>query len=533
MSFSALGLAPELLHAVADEGYLDPTPVQLEAIPFVLAGRDLLASAQTGTGKTAAFVLPILQLLAGPRSPAASGHEDGARRRPVRVLVVEPTRELALQVDESVRTYGAHLSIRTTAIYGGVGFDGQVRALRRSPEIVVATPGRLLDHAGQGTVDLSAVEILVLDEADRLLDMGFIPDIRRIVALVPRRRQTLLFSATFSDGVRSLAAALLRNPATVEVAARNVPPDLVSQVVLRVDRDRKRALLSHLVRSGRVGQALVFTRTKHGANRLAEQLVADGIDATAIHGNKSQSRRVRSLADFKSGRVPVLVATDLAARGLDIESLPHVVNYDLPTVAADYIHRIGRTGRASSPGEAISLVCVDEAKLLREIEVLLGRWIPAEVVAGFEPDRNERPQPIRLRSGGAGTQPRRVPEGDRAAWRRPIHESGRERPAPQRANHEAPSSMHPAPVGRQTAGPRAPREAPVRREADRPSSRQRSGPAGAHPEQGRSRGEQRRARDERHPGPGEQRRVPGASIGAGVMPQRGRRIVLPGERFAG
>ena len=543
MSFSTLGLAPELLHAVADEGYLDPTPVQREAIPLVLAGRDLLASAQTGTGKTAAFVLPILQMLT-TGSPGESAHRadlptgaarhDRSHRRPVRILVVEPTRELALQVEESVRTYGAHLPIRSTAIFGGVGFEGQARALRRSPEVVVATPGRLLDHSGQATIDLSAVDILVLDEADRLLDMGFIPDIRRIVALLPRQRQTLLFSATFSDGVRSLAAALLHDPATVEVAARNAPPDLVSQVVLRVDRDRKRALLSHLIRSGRVQQALVFTRTKHGANRLAEQLVADGIDATAIHGNKSQSRRVRSLADFKSGRVPVLVATDLAARGLDIESLPHVVNYELPMVPADYVHRIGRTGRASSPGEAISLVCVDEAKLLREIEVLLGRWIPAEVVAGFEPDRNERPQPIRLRSGGAGTQPRRVPDGDRAASRRPIPERGRERPAPQRAGgSRAPSPMHPAPVGRQTAAPRAPREAPVRHEADRPSSRQRSGPAGAHPEQGRSPGEQRRARDERHPGPGEQRRVPGASIGAGVMPQRGRRIVLPGERFAG
>ena len=521
MSFSALGLAPELLHAVADEGYLDPTPVQREAIPVVLAGRDLLASAQTGTGKTAAFVLPILQLLAtglpagGPHaarplaesghaeaSPAGSAHRDQSRRRPVRVLVVEPTRELALQVDESVRAYGAHLPIRSTAIFGGVGFEGQARALRRSPEIVVATPGRLLDHAGQATIDLSAVEILVLDEADRLLDMGFIPDIRRIVALLPRQRQTLLFSATFSDGVRSLATALLSDPATIEVAPRNAPADLVSQVVLRVDRERKRALLSHLIRSGRVKQALVFARTKHGANRLAEQLVTDGIDATAIHGNKSQSRRVRSLADFKSGRVAVLVATDLAARGLDIESLPHVVNYELPMVPADYIHRIGRTGRASSPGEAISLVCVDEAKLLREIEVLLGRWIPSEVVAGFEPDRDARPQPTRLRGRGAGAQPRRAPESDRAAPARPVAAGGRENPG---------------------------RQAGQRNDVPGP----RPGRAGLRPEQGGGPGGRRRGRDERHGGAGEPRRVRGASISAGIVPQHGRRVVLPGERFAG
>ena len=413
LTFSDLGLAPELLRAVADEGYLDPTPVQYAAIPIVLAGRDLLAAAQTGTGKTAAFVLPILQLLGAATVPGGRAPGNAGRRRPPRVLVVEPTRELALQVEESVRTYGAHLPIRSSAIFGGVGFEGQARALRRSPEIVVATPGRLLDHAGQGTIDLSAVEILVLDEADRLLDMGFIPDIRRIIDLLPRRRQSLLFSATFSSGVRALASSMLHDPATVEVAARNVPPDLVSQVVLRVDRDRKRSLLTHLIRSGRVDQALVFTRTKHGANRLAEQLVADGIDAAAIHGNKSQSRRVRSLADFKAGRVGVLVATDLAARGLDIELLPHVVNYELPMVASDYVHRIGRTGRAGSPGEAISLVCVDEARLLREIEVLLGHWIPAEVVAGFEPDRNARPEPIRLRAGG-GVPVRRAPHGGAA-----------------------------------------------------------------------------------------------------------------------
>jgi ATP-dependent RNA helicase RhlE len=417
MSFDTLGLTPELLRAVSDEGYTEPTPVQREAIPLVLAGRDLLAGAQTGTGKTAAFVLPIIQTLhatrvAQPPAPVGDVRRDGSRHRPgqssrsapatarppVRVLVVVPTRELAIQVEESVRTYGAHRPIRSTTIYGGVGFEPQVSKLRAGPEIVVATPGRLLDHVTQRTIDLSRVEILVLDEADRLLDMGFIRDIRRILELLPARRQNLLFSATFSDDVRSLAAGLLHDPARVQVTPRNTTAELVEQVVLPVDRERKRELLSHLVTSGRVTQALVFTRTKHGANRLAEQLGRDGINAAAIHGNKSQSQRVRALGDFKAGRVGILVATDLAARGLDIEQLPHVVNYELPMVPEDYVHRIGRTGRAGVGGEAISLVCVDEAPLLRDIQSLLRRTIPSEVIDGFTPDRSVRPEPIRLRS---------------------------------------------------------------------------------------------------------------------------------------
>ncbi len=394
MSFTQLGLAPELLRAVADSGYTEPTPVQRESIPFVLAGRDLLAGAQTGTGKTAAFVLPILQRL------HASPRHDG--RRVIRVLVLVPTRELAMQVEESVRTYGAHRPIRSTTIFGGVGFPGQVRALRNGPEIVVATPGRLLDHAGQGTINLSEVEVLVLDEADRMLDMGFIRDIRRIMALLPARRQNLLFSATFSDEIRRLADGLLDRPASVQVAARNIPSDLVAQVVHPVDRERKRELLSHLVRSRVIDQALVFTRTKHGANRLAEQLDRDGIAVAAIHGNKSQPQRVRALADFKAGRVTLLIATEVAARGLDIDALPHVVNYELPMVPSDYVHRIGRTGRAGVDGIAVSLVCVDEAPMLREIERLLGHAIPVETVAGFEPDRTIRPEPIRLRTGQGG-----------------------------------------------------------------------------------------------------------------------------------
>jgi ATP-dependent RNA helicase RhlE len=434
MSFHALGLSPELLRAVADRGYTEPTAVQREAIPLILAGRDVLAGAQTGTGKTAAFVLPILQRLADSQ-PVVTGptsrDRQNAIRPPVRVLVLVPTRELALQVEDSVRAYGAHRRVRSTAIYGGVGFDPQVRALRAGPAIVVATPGRLLDHASQGTIDLSRVEVLVLDEADRMLDMGFIRDIRRVLDLVPARRQSLLFSATFSDDVRRLASGLLDDPASVQVTPRNTATELVTQVVHPVDRHRKRDLLSHLIRSGRIDQALVFTRTKHGANHLAEQLQRDGIAATAIHGNKSQGQRVKALNDFKAGRANILVATEVASRGLDIDSLPHVVNFELPMVAEDYVHRIGRTGRAGATGDAISLVCVDEHGLLRDIESLLRAHIPTEVIAGFEPDRSIRPEPIRRGSQGqrpvrANRGPRqpggpgRRPGGPRAAMPRPA-----------------------------------------------------------------------------------------------------------------
>jgi ATP-dependent RNA helicase RhlE len=403
LSFSALGLAPELLRAVSAQGYTDPTPVQREAIPVVLSGRDLLAGAQTGTGKTAAFVLPILQRLAASE-PRTNG------RPHIRALILAPTRELAIQVEESVRVYGANRR-RSTAIYGGVGFPGQAAALRRGVEIVVATPGRLLDHARQGTIDLRNVEILVLDEADRMLDMGFIRDIRSILALLPDRRQSLLFSATFSREIRGLAEGMLDRPASVQVTPPNTAINLVRQVVHPVDRSRKRELLSHLVRTHAVDQALVFTRTKHGANKLAEQLWQDGIATAAIHGNKSQPQRVRALNDFKAGRVTLLIATEVAARGLDIEQLPHVVNYELPMVPSDYLHRIGRTGRAGLEGDAISLVCVDEAPLLRDIERLLGAPVPSEVVPGFEPDRSIRAEPIRLRTGGGGgrqQQPRRT-----------------------------------------------------------------------------------------------------------------------------
>ncbi len=431
MSFTHLGLAPELLRAVADQSYTDPTPVQAQSIPLVLAGRDLMAGAQTGTGKTAAFVLPILQRLNATRPNG---------RRAVRALILEPTRELALQVEESVRVYGRHRPIRSIAIYGGVAFGPQERALRSNgPEIVVATPGRLLDHAQQRTIDLSQVEVLVLDEADRMLDMGFIRDIRRILALLPQRRQNLLFSATFSNEIRQLAGGLLDRPASVQVAAHNSATELVSQVVHPVDRERKRELLSHLVRNHVIEQALVFTRTKHGANRLAEQLLHDGIATAAIHGNKSQPQRVRALADFKAGRTTLLIATEVAARGLDIDALPHVVNYELPMVPADYIHRVGRTGRAGMVGTAVSLVCVDEQPLLRAIERLLGRPIPSEVVEGFEPDRSIRAEPIRLRSG----QPH-APRG--ANPRRPAPAYGAHRPQPARPG------QHRGRDGRKAAG---------------------------------------------------------------------------------
>ncbi len=385
MTFATLGLAPESLRAVAAQGYTEPTPVQERAIPLALSGRDLLAGAQTGTGKTAAFVLPMLDLL---RSTRTSGH------RTVRGLVVVPTRELALQVEQAVRTYGGRKPIRSVAIYGGVRMDRQVRSLRKWPEIVVATPGRLLDHVRQGTVDLSTVEILVLDEADRMLDMGFIHDIRRIIDEVPDERQTLLFSATFSKHIRRLAADLLDDPESVDVAPRNAAATPIRQLVHPVDKGRKRHLLAHMVRDRDMGQVLVFARTKRGANRLAEQLRKDGIRAAAIHGNKSQNQRVRALKAFKLGEAQVLVATDVAARGLDIESLPHVVNYELPNVPEDYVHRIGRTGRAGESGTAISLVSADEHQLMVDIEKLLKRDLDREVVRGFEPSVVHRPEPI-------------------------------------------------------------------------------------------------------------------------------------------
>ncbi|KVF81019.1 DEAD/DEAH box helicase [Burkholderia vietnamiensis] len=393
MSFESLGLAEPLVKAVNELGYTSPTPIQQQAIPAVLGGGDLLAGAQTGTGKTAGFTLPILQRL------HTFYTEHRGAKRAVRALILTPTRELAAQVEESVRAYSKYVKLRSTVMFGGVSINPQIDALKRGVDIVVATPGRLLDHMQQKTIDLSDLDILVLDEADRMLDMGFIHDIKRVLAKLPPRRQNLLFSATFSDEIKALADSLLDSPALIEVARRNTTAETVAQKIHPVDRDRKRELLTHLIREHNWFQVLVFTRTKHGANRLAEQLTKDGISAMAIHGNKSQSARTRALAEFKNNTLQVLVATDIAARGIDIDQLPHVVNFDLPNVPEDYVHRIGRTGRAGATGEAVSLVCVDEKQLLRDIERLIKREIPQEVIAGFEPDPNVKPEPIQQRRG--------------------------------------------------------------------------------------------------------------------------------------
>ncbi len=385
MLFNKLGLSAELLRAIEEQGYNKATPIQQQAIPLILEGRDVLAGAQTGTGKTAGFTLPLLQRLQKLQS--------GKRR--VRALILTPTRELAAQVSESVRDYGRHLPFKATVIFGGVSINTQISKLRKGTDIVVATPGRLLDHLQRGTVDLGGVEILVLDEADRMLDMGFIRDIRKILKELPEVRQNLLFSATFSKEIRRLAADLLNAPTEIHVAQRNSTVELVTQIVHPVDRSRKRELLSHRIGVENWRQVLVFTRTKHGANRLAEQLSRDGLKSVAIHGNKSQGARTRALADFKAGEVRVLVATDIAARGLDIDRLPHVVNYELPNVPEDYVHRIGRTARAGQEGHAVSLVCVDEHKLLGDIERLLKCKIEKEIIPGYEPDPRIKAEPIR------------------------------------------------------------------------------------------------------------------------------------------
>lgn len=396
MSFAQLGLSDAFIRVVTELGYNTPTQIQQEAIPAVLAEHDLLASAQTGTGKTAAFALPILQQLLTRRAV----HDEKRPYPPIRSLILTPTRELAIQVQESVEAYSKYVKLSSTVVYGGVNMRPQITRLKRRVDVLVATPGRLLDHVQQKTVDLSHVEILVLDEADRMLDMGFIHDIRRIMALLPAKRQNLLFSATFSDPIKTLADSLLDNPKVIEVERQNTTAQTIKQTVYQVDRDRKRELLTHLIHRQKWDQALIFTRTKHGANRLSEQLENDGIRATAIHGDKSQAARIQALTRFKKGQVRILVATDVAARGIDIDELPYVVNYDLPMVAEDYIHRIGRTGRAGAEGEAISLVCTDERHLLKDIERLIKRPLDKEIIDGFEPNPDIRPEPVR--KGRAG-----------------------------------------------------------------------------------------------------------------------------------
>jgi len=480
MSFDSLGLAEPLLRAVREQGYTTPTPIQSQAIPAVLSGGDLLAGAQTGTGKTAGFTLPMLHRLA--HAPAA---RDAKGRIPIRALILTPTRELAAQVEESVRNYGKYLKLTSMVMFGGVGMQPQIDKLKKGVDILVATPGRLLDHHQQRTLDLSHVEIFVLDEADRMLDMGFIHDIKKVLAIVPAQKQSLLFSATFSDEIKNLADRLLNKPALIEVARRNQTAELIEQKVHPVGREMKKDLLVHLIKSNDWHQVLVFTRMKHGANRLVEHLNKQDVTAMAIHGNKSQSARTKALADFKSGELRVLVATDIAARGIDIDQLPHVVNFELPNVPEDYVHRIGRTGRAGSQGEAISLVCVDENGFLRDIEKLIKREIPKEVIAGFAPNPNEKPEPIVLGrmvigagAGRGGHRPAsnapRGGNGQGGRHRQEGRHDGRgaapaRAPSAPPAHHGHNKPAHPAPA-RNAAAPHAPRTQPAPAHAAPPAA---------------------------------------------------------------
>jgi ATP-dependent RNA helicase RhlE len=447
-SFAGLGLLPELLKAVAEQGYTEPTPIQAQAIPLVLEGRDVMGAAQTGTGKTAGFTLPLLHRLARHANTSAS-----PARHPVRALILTPTRELAAQIEESVRTYGKHLALRSTVVFGGVDMKPQTAALRQGVEFLVATPGRLLDHVQQKTVNLQQVEAFVLDEADRMLDMGFIPDVRRIMSLLPKRRQNLLFSATLTGEIRTLADSFLHDPVLVQVARNNAAADSVTHVVHPVRREHKRELLGYLIQSRALSQVLVFTSTRIGANRLAYQLNRDGIHAAAIHGDKSQPERLQALDDFKSGRVGVLVATDVAARGLDIEDLPYVVNFELPGAPEDYVHRIGRTGRAGATGEAISLVCPEEHERLEAIEKLARLSIPRKIVPGFEPDLRAASAIIGTASGRRGASPRE----------RHSRNGERDRLTHARQEARSPDPIFSAPYEPSQATQLAPRQPPPQR----------------------------------------------------------------------
>ena len=406
MTFDELKLAPALLKAVHEQGYANPTPIQAQAIPAVLDGHDLLAGAQTGTGKTAAFTLPLLHRLSLGEAPRNRFGGKG-----IRALVLTPTRELAAQVEESVREYGKYLDFNSTVVFGGVGMNPQIDRIKRGVDVLVATPGRLLDLQQQGFLDLSTVEILVLDEADRMLDMGFIHDVKKILALVPKDKQSLLFSATFSDDIRELANTLLKNPKSIQVTPRNTTVQRISQVIHPVGRGKKKQVLLHIIQEHNWSQVLVFTRTKFGANNVAEYLTKNGVSAMALHGNKSQSARTQALAGFKSGEIRALVATDIAARGIDIDDLPHVVNYEIPNVSEDYVHRIGRTGRAGREGHAVSLVCMDEEGFMMEIERFTKQEIPVQVLEGFGPEEGEVAEPIAMGRqtiwGGAGKPPGR------------------------------------------------------------------------------------------------------------------------------
>jgi len=461
MTFDELNLAPAILKAVQEQGYAQPTPIQAQAIPLVLAGHDLLAGAQTGTGKTAAFTLPLLHRLAAGE-PARN--QFGGKG--IRALVLTPTRELAAQVEESVRDYGKYLALNSTVIFGGVGMNPQIDRIKRGVDVLVATPGRLLDLQQQGFMDLSTVEVLVLDEADRMLDMGFIHDVKKVLALLPKSKQSLLFSATFSDDIRELANGLLKNPQSIQVTPRNTTVQRISQVIHPVGRGKKKQVLLHIIEQHDWSQVLVFTRTKFGANNVAEYLTKNGISAMALHGNKSQSARTQALAGFKSGEIRALVATDIAARGIDIDDLPHVVNYEIPNVPEDYVHRIGRTGRAGREGQAVSLVCMDEEGFMMEIERFTKQEIPVQVIDGFGPEEGEKAEPIAMGRqtiwGGAGKPPSRdVMQAAAKAARSEMMDRIRTNKATQRGDKPARQdgerserSQGPRPAPSQSRGPR-------------------------------------------------------------------------------
>jgi ATP-dependent RNA helicase RhlE len=466
MNFEELNLAPALMQAVRELGYDTPTPIQAQAIPAVLAGQDLLAGAQTGTGKTAAFTLPMLHKL--------SLSEPGKNRfggKAIRALVLTPTRELAAQVEESVRDYGKYLQLDSTVIFGGVGMNPQISKIKKGVDILVATPGRLLDLQGQGFLDLSSIEILVLDEADRMLDMGFIHDVKKVLALVPKDKQSLLFSATFSDEIRELAANLLKNPQSIQVTPSNTTVQRISQVIHPVGRGKKKDVLLHIIQKHDWSQVLVFTRTKFGANNVADFLTKNGVKAMALHGNKSQTARTQALAGFKSGDIRALVATDIAARGIDIEDLPHVVNFEIPNVSEDYVHRIGRTGRAGASGEAVSLVCLDEEGFMMDIERFTKQEIPVQLLEGFGPDAGEVAEPIAMGRqtlwGGAGKPPSRdVMAAAAKAARSDMMQRIRDNKAP----------------GGSSGGPRQPRaegQGQPRPSRNGPAPSRRNGPQGA------------------------------------------------------
>jgi ATP-dependent RNA helicase RhlE len=476
-SFETLQLAPAILKAVREQGYENPTPIQAQAIPIILQGHDLLGGAQTGTGKTAAFTLPLLHRLAMSRS--ATNRFGGTG---IRALVLTPTRELAAQVEESVRQYGKYLQLRSSVVFGGVGMHAQINTLKAGVDVLVATPGRLLDLQQQGMLDLSQVQILVLDEADRMLDMGFIHDVKKVLALVPAQKQSLLFSATFSDDIRELANSLLKNPQSVQVTPRNTTAQRIRQVIHPVGRNKKKALLAHIIQQQQWIQVLVFTRTKFGANHVAEFLSKNGISAMALHGNKSQTARTQALGGFKSGEIRALVATDIAARGIDIDDLPHVVNYEIPNVSEDYVHRIGRTGRAGAEGAAVNLVCLDEEGFMRDIERFTKQTIPVEVIEGFGPEPDEKAEPIAMGRqtiwGGAGRPPSREvmqaaaraarnemmqrvrenqakPAGTERSGSKPAQGAVHAAPKNDNRRNEARPKIHPKQADRMSANPNA------------------------------------------------------------------------------